>query len=212
MNDHLGVARAHMERVRLMNVASTIQRNRHDGHPSLYGEIKRSALERLERPIPAAGSLGKQNYRHTAADTLSRLVKTPERFPRLTPIHGNVVGAVQVPAQERQVEQGTLGEKAELDGKVDKEDGNVHGALVVRAIDRRLVRHVFQTFNSYPYPAGFKDEPRPSARPQMLPAPARIEYGAGERQRPAHDGVKDNEIVGENEGAKIAKVISQPAT
>src|SRR6516225_4853194 len=185
-----------------MNVTSAIQRDRHDWDPGLYGEIKRSALERLERSISATSSLGKQNHRHAVADTLRRLVKTPERLAGLTPIYGNVSRAVQVPAQERDVKQGACGQKAELDRKVDKEDGNVHGALVVRAIDRRLVWHVFQTFNSYPYSTGFEDEPRPRACPQMLPAPARIEYRADQRQSPAHHRIKDNENVGEKEGAK----------
>jgi hypothetical protein len=81
-----------------------------------------------------------------------------------------------MPAHERHFKQRTLGNKAELDRQIHEKDGNIHGALVIRAIDGGLSGiQVFNTFHPRPDPACGQDQPGPESREGVLPSATAIE-------------------------------------
>ena len=54
-------------------------------------------------------------------------------------VDGDLAGAVEIPADERDLPEDLLGQNAELEGELGEEDGGVHVAEVVGGVDGGLV-------------------------------------------------------------------------
>ena len=76
-----------------------------------------------------------------------------------------------MPAEKRNAEESSLGQKTERYRQTNEQAWDVHGARVVGAEDDRFVGiDVLNAFYAEPYPTGLENQPGPCPRARVLPA------------------------------------------
>src|SRR5208282_1380267 len=213
VHDDFRLARPHMIGVRLEDVGRSVHGDGHNRHSREDGKVKAPPLEWQQLTVAAAMALGEEQDGFSPADFLRHLFHAPHGFLRPVAVQGDVPGAPHVPAHEGHVKQRALGHEAKLHGQAPVQDGNVHGALVIYAINRSQAGvGVLQTFHAHTDSADFQNQPRPHPRAGMLPPALRVEEGPQQRNCSANCRAEINEEIGEQQGARVAQEVADAAT
>ena len=105
-----------------------------DGHESAAGE------EGLGASVGGATSFGEDDKREAMFEGVDSSAKAGDSGAGTGLIDRDLAGAVEVPADERNLPQALFGDDAELEGKFGEEDRGVVVAEVVGGVDRDRVK------------------------------------------------------------------------
>ena len=209
VHDHFRLPLPHVIGIGLEHVARSLQGDGHNRHAGEDGDVETPTFEGKHAAGAAAMAFGKQEHGFSIANLLRHYFHAFQGLVRPVTIDGDVPRAPQVPSQERQVKQRALGDEAKLHGQIHEENGNIHGALVVRAIDGGGAGvDVLQSFHPYPDSAGLQNEPGPHAGTGMLPAALRVKERAEQGDGSADGRISVDQDIGEEQGTQVAEEIA----
>ena len=176
-----------------------LQSDRNQRHSRADRDVGGAFLEGCQLAGLRSAAFRKNEQRDAAlAHYLRRRVHGLHRGPGIVARNGDVAGAGQVRAQQRNLEQAAFRKKTELHWNVCENHWRIHVAEVIGDENVASVRcNLLQAVHLHFHSAAPQKKARPDARHRDLPAAAGLKQGDDQAHQSESDGGKNDQRSGD---------------